>query len=257
MSDFLAAAAQALNAPEVLVKRSAEARAKATGTPVDDILAAWAGGQTVAAAPPATPATAPAPEPERTPPAAPAAAPAPAPAPATSPVAPPEGAPTPATGPASVVVTAGPVEPPVLVGRTENPLRALAAATGLVALLLLIGFIAPALPSEGNGVYTSAVPLSAAGIEGRDIYLREGCASCHTQQVRPIVADAGLGGVTVSDSNQILGSRRYGPDLAHIGSRIEDDADLAGVLQGADHPSYAGLGDSDLTALTAYLSESK
>jgi mono/diheme cytochrome c family protein len=72
MSDFLAAAAQALNAPEVLVKRSAEARAKATGTPVDDILAAWAGGQTVAAAPPATPATAPAPEPEPTPPAAPA-----------------------------------------------------------------------------------------------------------------------------------------------------------------------------------------
>ncbi|HSR16111.1 MAG TPA: cbb3-type cytochrome c oxidase subunit II, partial [Gemmatimonadales bacterium] len=180
-----------------------------------------------------------------------------APEPATAPVAPPEGTPTPATGPAPVVVTAGPVEPPVLVGRTESPLRALAAATGLVALLVLIGFIAPALPSEGNGVYTSAVPLSAAGIEGRDIYLREGCASCHTQQVRPIVADAGLGGVTVSDSNQILGSRRYGPDLAHIGSRIEDDADLVGVLQGADHPSYAGLGDSDLTALTAYLSESK
>ncbi len=40
----LSAAAAALNAPEALVQRSAEARAKATGAPVEDILAAWAGG---------------------------------------------------------------------------------------------------------------------------------------------------------------------------------------------------------------------
>ena len=43
MSD-LAAAAAAMGVPEALVKRSAEARARATGTSVDDILAAWAGG---------------------------------------------------------------------------------------------------------------------------------------------------------------------------------------------------------------------
>lgn len=51
MSDSLSAAASALGAPEALVKRSAEARAKASGVSVDDILAAWAGGGAVALAP--------------------------------------------------------------------------------------------------------------------------------------------------------------------------------------------------------------
>ena len=43
--DQLAAAAAALNAPEAIVKRSAEARAKADGIPVEQVLAAWAGGE--------------------------------------------------------------------------------------------------------------------------------------------------------------------------------------------------------------------
>ena len=44
MSDQLAAAAAAMNVPEVLVQRSAEARAKASGGSAEDIIAAWAGG---------------------------------------------------------------------------------------------------------------------------------------------------------------------------------------------------------------------
>ena len=59
MSDYLTAAAQALSAPEAIVKRSAEARAKAGGMSVDEILAAWAGGATVAPAPVSTPAASP------------------------------------------------------------------------------------------------------------------------------------------------------------------------------------------------------
>ena len=58
MSDSLSAAANALGAPEALVKRSAEARAKASGVSVDDILSAWAGGGSVAVAtapPPSAP----------------------------------------------------------------------------------------------------------------------------------------------------------------------------------------------------------
>ncbi len=48
MSELLASAAQALKAPESIVQRSAEARAKATGASVDDVLSAWAGGGSVA-----------------------------------------------------------------------------------------------------------------------------------------------------------------------------------------------------------------
>lgn len=73
MSD-LADAAAVLGVPEAIVQRSAEARAKATGTSVDEILAAWAGGGSVPAASspeptPASPAaeTAPEPQPAETP----------------------------------------------------------------------------------------------------------------------------------------------------------------------------------------------
>lgn len=63
MSEYLAAAAQAMNTTEAIVRRSAEARAKATGVSVDEVLAAWAGGGTVtaSAAPVAAPAAPPTP----------------------------------------------------------------------------------------------------------------------------------------------------------------------------------------------------
>ncbi|HUO46107.1 MAG TPA: hypothetical protein VM470_04685 [Acidimicrobiia bacterium] len=60
MSDLLTAAASALNAPEDIVKRSAEARAKASGSSVDEVLAAWSGGGTVASTPPPAPTPPPA-----------------------------------------------------------------------------------------------------------------------------------------------------------------------------------------------------
>lgn len=53
MSELLAQAAAALNAPEAIVKRSAEARARAGGISADEVLAAWAGGGSVATASPA------------------------------------------------------------------------------------------------------------------------------------------------------------------------------------------------------------
>ncbi|MGF1667853.1 MAG: hypothetical protein ACFCVC_16460 [Acidimicrobiia bacterium] len=95
MSDYLAAAAQALSAPEVIVRRSAEARSKATGADIDSILQAWAGGQSVASAPTAAPAA----------PAAPAAALA---APAANP------APA-ASGPAAAAAAAAAPSPPAAV----------------------------------------------------------------------------------------------------------------------------------------------
>jgi hypothetical protein len=80
MSELLAQAAAALNAPEAIVKRSAEARARAGGLSTDEVLAAWAGGGSVAAAPAAS-APAPTAQPAMTEAAQPAS-PAPAPAPA-------------------------------------------------------------------------------------------------------------------------------------------------------------------------------
>ncbi len=106
MSEHLSAAAAALNAPETIVQRSAEARAKATGASIDDILAAWAGGGSAPSAP--TPPPAPAPEPSTTPEPDTTTEPAPEPA-ADTPA-----APTPTAAPAASAApgTSAPTPPP-------------------------------------------------------------------------------------------------------------------------------------------------
>ena len=106
MSENLARAAEAMGAPEILVQRSAEARSSASGVPVEEILAAWAGGGSAPSSPPAAPSPAPA---------APSPAPAPAaPVPTAAPVppaAPAAPSPSPAPAPAAPVVVA-PLPPP-------------------------------------------------------------------------------------------------------------------------------------------------
>ena len=119
------AAAAALDVPEALVRRSAEARAKADNVSLDELVAAWAGGAAAptGSAPPASPPEESAPSPELA--AAPAAAPAPAPAP-TAPVAPSPTPPIPSPEP----MRSG--EPPVLVGATQSTSAVMAGAVGLL-----------------------------------------------------------------------------------------------------------------------------
>ena len=115
MSEFLARAAEIMDAPEELVQRSAEARADADGIAVEEVLKAWAGGGSVpAAAPSPAPAAA---EPPAEPPApAPQAAPSPPPTPApAAPVA--AASPPPKTPAAPVVVE--PLPPPSEVTQKE------------------------------------------------------------------------------------------------------------------------------------------
>jgi hypothetical protein len=100
---------------------------------------------------------------------------------------------------------------------------------------------------------------------GRSVYVDEGCYYCHTQQVRAIITDVGLGPVStagdyVHEAPALLGVERLGADLMHIGSR----AGSAGVLksrlvdpQGSRSwsimPSYEFLSEAELDALAAYL----
>jgi len=249
MSD-LAAAAAALGLPESLVQRSAEARAAETGAAVDDILAQWAGGEVAPA--PAAEQQEPAPSPEGEPEEA--EAPAPEPAPTAAPevvIEVPDQAP--ATPPPAQPV--GPYKPPVLVGTRDNPMTFLAGVVGLFVVVVLIGLVGPSMPTEAPGARTSDIDFSSAALDGRDVYLVTGCAACHTQMVRPVVADVGLGPVTLNDTNQVLGTRRFGPDLADVGSRVTGSQIEAIVGGLGGHPAH-DLADDDLAALVAYLSES-
>lgn len=72
-------------------------------------------------------------------------------------------------------------------------------------------------------------PYSALRLEGRDIYVREGCYVCHSQMIRPFRAETeryghySVAGEFVYDHPFQWGSKRTGPDLARVGGRYSDD----------------------------------
>ena len=72
-------------------------------------------------------------------------------------------------------------------------------------------------------------PYTALQLEGRDVYVREGCYNCHSQMVRPLRGEAeryghySLAGESVYDHPFQFGSKRTGPDLARVGGRYSDE----------------------------------
>ena len=78
-------------------------------------------------------------------------------------------------------------------------------------------------PSPGVVTYT------ALRLAGRDIYQREGCLGCHSQQIRTLRSEVerygpySLAGESVYDHPFLWGSKRTGPDLARVGGRYSDD----------------------------------
>lgn len=257
-SELVGSLAEQFGASEALIQRSADARAAALGSTADAVLASWTGG----APPPAAPPAAAAPEPA-------AAAEPPAPEPDPEPPAEQDEAEVAEEEPAPPPAASAPVdlkaEPePVPAGSLSG---LLIGALVLFAVMFVAVVVAPS--SSGNAEALDAVPtidLSDAALDGRDVYLAEGCALCHTQQVRPIVTDADLGIVTLSESPLIPGIQRVGPDLTHTGSRESTGSAgwMAGFLDDpgafraeAMHPSYSYLSSRDLENLVAYLMESE
>ncbi len=102
-------------------------------------------------------------------------------------------------------------------------------------------------------------PYSALELEGRDIYIREGCYNCHSQMVRPLRAETeryghySVAGEFVYDHPFQWGSKRTGPDLARVGERYSDDWHRAhlynprDVVPESNMPAYPWLFDNELT----------
>ena len=107
---------------------------------------------------------------------------------------------------------------------------------GLLVVLIILtisgGFLAEVLPLFFNKSVNEPIeglkPLTALEVEGRDIYIREGCSVCHTQQIRPFRAETeryghySVAGEFVYDYPFLWGSKRTGPDLARVGGRYSD-----------------------------------
>jgi cytochrome c oxidase cbb3-type subunit 2 len=102
-------------------------------------------------------------------------------------------------------------------------------------------------------------PYTALQLEGRDIYIREGCNNCHSQMIRPMRAETeryghySVAGESVYDHPFLWGSKRTGPDLARVGGRYSDDWHRAhlfnprDVVPESNMPAFPWLFDNKLT----------
>lgn len=98
---------------------------------------------------------------------------------------------------------------------------------GIVEIIPLFRMETVIEPVKGVRPYT---PLELAGY---NIYIREGCYNCHSQQIRPLrdeVARYGhysLAAESMYDHPFQWGSKRTGPDLARVGGKYSDDWHVA------------------------------
>jgi len=139
--------------------------------------------------------------------------------------------------------------------------------TVYATIAILIGGIVQIVPTivvESNIPTISSVkPYSPLELEGRDIYIREGCVGCHSQMVRPFRSEVerydltndkqySKAGEYVYDHPFLWGSKRTGPDLHRLGGKYSDNwhfnhmYDPQSTSSGSIMPSYRWLIKNEL-----------
>ena len=103
----------------------------------------------------------------------------------------------------------------------------------LIVAVISLGGLAEIVPLMFQDVVNEPIeglePLGALELEGRDLYIREGCVGCHSQMIRALRAETeryghySVAGEFVYDHPFLWGSKRTGPDLARVGRRYSDD----------------------------------
>ena len=114
----------------------------------------------------------------------------------------------------------------------------------LTILVVSIGGLVEIVPLFFQKSTTQAVaglkPYSALQLEGRDVYIREGCYTCHSQMIRPFRAETeryghySVAGEFVYDRPFQWGSKRTGPDLHRVGGRYSDEWHRAHLINPRD-----------------------
>ncbi len=147
--------------------------------------------------------------------------------------------------------------------------RILEQNTGLLIFGILfvsaIGGLVQILPSLNDETLSTATMdtrvYDAVELTGRDIYIREGCHVCHSQQVRPLVAEIerygpySRAGEFVYDRPFLWGSKRTGPDLHRIGGKYSNQwhethlLDPRAVVPESIMPAYPWLIDRPASAV--------
>ena len=134
----------------------------------------------------------------------------------------------------------------------------------LVLLVVSVGGAVEIIPLFFQRSTTEPVaglkPYPPLQLAGRDIYVREGCYNCHSQMIRPFLAETlryghySVAGEFVYDHPFQWGSKRTGPDLARVGGRYGDEwhrvhlNNPRDVVPESNMPAYYWLGDTPVDA---------
>jgi len=130
----------------------------------------------------------------------------------------------------------------------------------LIVIVISIGGLVEIIPlmvsSDATEPYAGVKPYPPLHLAGRDVYIREGCYVCHSQQIRPFRSETerygpySVAGEFVYDRPFQFGSKRTGPDLARVGKRYSDEwhrIHLLGprdVVPESNMPAYPWLADA-------------
>ncbi len=137
---------------------------------------------------------------------------------------------------------------------------------GLMIILIIVaisfGGLVEIIPlfflKETTQPVAGMTPRTALEVEGRAVYVREGCYNCHSQMIRPFRAETerygpySVAGESVWDHPFPWGSKRTGPDLARVGGRYSDDwhrvhlINPRDVVPESNMPAYPWLAENPL-----------
>jgi cytochrome c oxidase cbb3-type subunit I/II len=145
----------------------------------------------------------------------------------------------------------------------RRPVQMLVLSLVLVAIGGLIEIVPTFLVKSNIPTIASVKPYTPLELQGRDIYVREGCYVCHSQMVRPFRSEVARygeyskAGEFVYDHPFQWGSKRTGPDLARVGGKYPDSWHFNHMLEptsmspGSIMPNYPWLFEKDINvALT-------
>ena len=140
----------------------------------------------------------------------------------------------------------------------RKPLMMLVLSLVVVAIGGLFELIPTFLVKSNVPTIASVKPYTPLELQGRDIYVREGCYNCHSQMIRPFryevtrYGEYSKAGEFVYDHPFQWGSKRTGPDLARVGGKYPDSwhfnhmYDPTSMAPGSIMPSYPSLFDREL-----------
>ena len=142
----------------------------------------------------------------------------------------------------------------------RKPVQLMVVSLIVVAIGGIIEFVPAFLVKSNIPTIASVKPYTPLELQGRDIYIREGCYTCHSQMVRPFRSETARygeyskAGEFVYDHPFQWGSKRTGPDLARLGGKYPDSwhynhmLDPGSMAPGSIMPSYPWLLEDQLDA---------